>query len=491
MNHLLVIDDDPLMHVLLSEHFSGPQYAVRTAATARDALAAFKQKRPDVVLLDVNLPDLNGLKLFQALHQLDATVPVIFITASDASEVAIEAIKLGSFDYLVKPLNLKQVSDLVKRALYLRRLMTVPVAVDGGAEAAAQRGDAFVGRCPAMREVSKAIGRVAPHDVNVLIRGDSGTGKELVARAIYQHSRRASQAFMAINCAAIPEALLESELFGHEKGSFTGADRQRVGKFEQISGGTLFLDEIGDMPLPLQAKILRVLQEQQFQRVGGSETITTDVRIIAATHRDLEAAVAAERFRGDLYYRLNVFSIELPPLRERGEDLPLLIEHLVRRFSQELARDVPPAGGMPGPPRISPEVMELLQRYSWPGNVRELQSALQQAILQAAGSIILVEDLPRSLRGPARGPVPAGADASEGLDWEQFITQALHERLPDLYARALERMERTLLARVLRQTSGHQTRASDILGITRGSLRHKLRTLGMKVDQVADEVDGE
>jgi two-component system nitrogen regulation response regulator GlnG len=348
--------------------------------------------------------------------------------------------------------------------------------------AGGERGDVFVGRCAAMREVYKAIGRVAPHDVNVLIRGESGTGKELVARAIFQHSKRSSRAFMAINCAAIPETLLESELFGHEKGSFTGADRQRIGKFEQISGGTLFLDEIGDMPVPLQAKILRVLQEQQFQRVGGSETVTTDVRIIAATHRDLEAAVTAERFRGDLYYRLNVFAIELPPLRERGEDLPLLIDHLVRRFSQELNKDVH---------QVAPEVMELLRRYPWPGNVRELQSTLQQAILQAAGPIILTEDLPRTVRNPVRSPLPGAAEGGEGLEWEQFLTQALHERVPDLYARALERMERSLLTRVLRQTGGHQTRASEILGITRGSLRHKLRTLGMKVDQVADEPDGE
>jgi two-component system nitrogen regulation response regulator GlnG len=412
------------------------------------------------------------------MQALDGRVPMIFITASDASELAIEAIKLGSFDYLVKPLNLKQVSDLVKRALHLRRLMTVPVAVEENAGAGGSVRDAFVGRCAAMREVYKAIGRVAPHDVNVLIRGESGTGKELVARAIYQHSRRAAKAFMAINCAAIPEQLLESELFGHEKGAFTGADRQRIGKFEQISGGTLFLDEIGDMPLPLQAKILRVLQDQQFQRVGGAETITTDVRIIAATHRNLEVAIANERFRGDLFYRLNGFSIELPPLRERVEDLPILVEHFLRRFSHELSKEVH---------QVAPEVLDALRRQAWPGNVRELQSVLQQAILQSAGPIILMEDLPRAFRSAP----PPSAEPGEGIDLERFVEHALRETNPDLYARSLERLERFLIARVLKQTGGHQTKAAELLGITRGSLRNKIRTLGLKVPTVAEDAEGE
>jgi nitrogen regulation protein NR(I) len=487
MNHLLVVDDDPLLRVMLGDCFSGPGYSVRAVSTAAEGLAAFKALRADVVLIDVRLPDMSGLELFQKLHALDGTVPMIFITASDASDLAIEATKLGSFDYLVKPLNLKQVFDLVKRALHLRRLMSVPVAVDENAGQSSPVRDAFVGRCPAMREVYKAIGRVAPHDVNVLIRGASGTGKELVARAIYQHSRRSSKAFMAINCAAIPEALLESELFGHEKGSFTGADRQRIGKFEQISGGTLFLDEIGDMPLALQAKILRVLQDQQFQRVGGSETISTDVRIIAATHRNLEQAIAAERFRGDLFYRLNGFSIDLPPLRERTEDLPMLVEHFLRRHGQELNKEVH---------QVAPGVMEVLLRHTWPGNVRELQSVLQQAILQSAGPIILMEDLPRFLRSAALPDETVraganGADGSENLDLEHFVEHALKDTHPELYARSLERLERYLITRVLRQTGGHQTKAAEMLGITRGSLRNKIRTLGLRVVGLADEPDGD
>ena len=271
--------------------------------------------------------------------------------------------------------------------------MRVPAVIPEGGEAK-EDADALLGRCPAMQEVYKAIGRVAPQDVTVLILGESGTGKELVARAIYHYSSRAKGPFLAINCAAIPETLLESELFGHEKGAFTGADRKRIGKFEQCHGGTLFLDEIGDMTPLTQTKILRVLQEQEFERVGGNEPIKADVRVIAATNRDLEKMVAEGTFRGDLYYRLNVFTIKLPPLRERGDDLPLLAEHFVRRFGRELKKDVR---------GIAPEAMELLRRYPWPGNVRELQSVIKQALLQATGPVLLPEFLPAAVRGQGKG----------------------------------------------------------------------------------------
>jgi DNA-binding NtrC family response regulator len=325
-----------------------------------------------------------------------------------------------------------------------------------------------------MQAVYKAIGRAAAHDVTVLIRGESGTGKELVARAVYQHSKRADKPFLAINCAAIPEALLESELFGHEKGAFTGADRQRVGKFEQCHGGTLFLDEIGDMPPALQAKILRVLQERQFQRVGGHQTIQADVRLIAATHRGLEAEVAAGRFREDLFYRLNVFPIELPPLRERREDLPLLVEHFLRRSGRELGREVR---------RVDPAAWDGINRYPWPGNVRELRNAIESALLRATGPVLMAADLPRAVR---YGGLEAGA-GSAADDWGQFLDGELKAGVPGVYGRALERMERLVLGRVLRHTGGHQTRAAEILGITRGSLRHKLRALGMQADSPGDE----
>src|SRR5258707_2995830 len=261
---------------------------------------------------------------------------------------------------------------------------------------------AIVGSCPAKREVYKAIGRVGNQDVPVLITGESGTGKELVGRAIYQHGPRAKGPFLALNCAAIPENLLESELFGHEKGAFTGADRRRIGKFEQCNGGTLFLDEIGDMPPATQARMLRVLQEQAFERVGGNETVRTDVRLIAATHRDLKARSAEGKFRPDLYYRLGVFTIHLPPLRERGDDLPLLVQHYVRRFSRELGREVR---------EVAPETLEHLRRYGWPGNIRELQSVLKQALLQASGAILLPAFLPESLGGSGAGAPLSLVDA--------------------------------------------------------------------------------
>jgi two-component system nitrogen regulation response regulator GlnG len=294
-----------------------------------------------------------------------------------------------------------------------------------------------------------------------------------VARAIYQHSKRASGPFLAINCAAIPETLLESELFGHEKGAFTGAERKRIGKFEQCSGGTLFLDEIGDMSPLTQTKLLRVLQEQRFERVGGNETVQTDVRVIAATNNDLEELVGAGRFRNDLYYRLNVFSIRLPPLRERPEDLPLLVEHFVRRFSRELGKDVQ---------QIAPDALAVLARYPWPGNVRELQSVLKQALLQATGRVLVPDFLPEAVRAEpgACEPPPSPGAAPE---WDRFVADRLRAGSQGLYAEGLALMERQLLTSVLRHTHGNQLQAAKILGITRGSLRTKIRALGIKIER--------
>jgi two-component system nitrogen regulation response regulator GlnG len=319
-----------------------------------------------------------------------------------------------------------------------------------------------------MREVYKAIGRVAAQDVPVLITGETGTGKELVARAIYQHSPRARAPFLALNCAAIPEALLESELFGHEKGAFTGADRRRIGKFEQVNGGTLLLDEVGDMPLALQAKVLRLLQEQVFERVGGNETIRTDVRLIAATHRDLNAWSAEGKFRLDLYYRLAVFTIHLPPLRERGEDLPLLVQFYLRRVSRELGREVR---------EVAAEALEGLRRYSWPGNVRELQSVLKQALLRAHGPVLLPDFLPEFPEAPAALVAAPGGS----LDPEAFLRQRLSPDARDLYAEAHRELDRVLLPRVLEYTGGNQHRAALLLGIARKTLRQKLRDLGLHV----------
>jgi two-component system nitrogen regulation response regulator GlnG len=403
---------------------------------------------------------------------------VILITGHGTTDLAIEAMKRGAYDYLLKPLDLHQLRELVDRACASARLMHVPALVpsDDGND---PRADVLVGRCPAMQEVYKAIGLVAPRDVTVLIRGESGTGKELVARAIYQHGRRADRPFLAINCAAIPEGLLESELFGHEKGAFTGADRKRIGKFEQTSGGTLFLDEVGDMAAQTQAKLLRVLQEQTFERLGGSEVVRTDVRIIAATNADLEALVAAGRFRRDLYFRLNVFAISLPPLRARGDDLALLIDYHVKRFSGALGRPVHP---------VPPETLQALARYPWPGNIRELKSVLEQALLQMRGSVLFPEFLPATL---GTGAAPAGEGPAEP-DWERFVRGRLEAGAEGLYAECLAVMERQLLKRVLQHTSGNQLQAARILGITRGTLRGKLRALRISIERsvCAEEEDG-
>src|SRR5436309_2681335 len=339
MPTLLVVDDEPSILYFFRQAFCEPEVTLLTASSAAEGVETVIRDRPDVIILDIDLPDASGLDTFRRVHEIDTRIPVIFITGHGTTATAIEAMRLGAYEYLLKPLELDQLSDLVERAFEISRLMRVPAVISEGGEAK-EDSDALLGRCPAMQEVYKAIGRVAPQDVTVLILGESGTGKELVARATSHYSSRAKGPFLAINCAAIPETLLESELFGHEKGAFTGADRRRIGKFEQASGGTLFLDEIGDMTPLTQTKILRVLQGQAFERVGGNEAIQTNVRILAATNRNLEELVAEGRFRKDLFYRLSVFTIPLPPLRERIEDLALVVDHFLRRFSQELGKGV-------------------------------------------------------------------------------------------------------------------------------------------------------
>jgi two-component system nitrogen regulation response regulator GlnG len=483
MPTLLVIDDEPSIQHAFGRVFRPPEFTLQTASTAAEGIELAARANPDVVVLDVHLPDATGLDTFQRLRQLDARIPVILITGHGTSELAIEAIKEGAYEYLLKPLELAPLRELINRACASSRLMHVP-AVVSEPEAAPPGADALIGRCPAMQEVYKAIGRVAAQDVTVLILGESGTGKELVARAIYQHSTRKDKPFLAVNCAAIPETLLESELFGHEKGAFTGADRKRIGKFEQCNGGTIFLDEVGDMTPLTQTKILRVLQEQRFERVGGNETVETDVRLIAATNVDLEKASEAGRFRRDLYFRLNVFTMRLPPLRDRGDDLAQLTRHYARRFAKELNKTLTD---------IAPDALELLRRYPWPGNVRELQSVVKQSLLQMRGTVLLPEDLPAAVAGSANGAAAPAADQAGGprpavieppvgeFNWERFVNDHIAAGSENLYAESLERMEREVLVRVLRHTSGNQVQAARILGITRGSLRTKIRALGITI----------
>ena len=470
MAHVLLIDDDvTIIAEQVRQAFSCPHDRVEVACTGAAGLDRVQADAPDVILLDLRLPDQSGLEVYQHIRKIDARIPVIFITLAKSADAAIDAMKQGAYDYLFKPLALSELRRTVGEALDVSRRMREPAILPESAPDSDVEG-AIIGACPAMREVYKAIGRVAGQNVPVLITGESGTGKELVARAIYQHGDRANAPFLALNCAAIPEQLLESELFGHEKGAFTGADRRRIGKFEQVSGGTLFLDEIGDMPSALQAKLLRVLQEQAFERVGGNETIHCDVRLIAATHRDLAAWSAEGKFRPDLYYRLGVFTICLPALREREEDLPILVRHFVRRFSRELKRKVQD---------VAPETLERLRGYSWPGNIRELQSVLKQALLQASGTVLLPTFLPE-FSGSQGGLTPAKS-ADEMLCLEAFIDERLGLDSDDLYAVTHCEVDRVLLSRVLKFTDGNQHQAARLLGIARQTLRQKLRALGLHV----------
>jgi two-component system nitrogen regulation response regulator GlnG len=464
MAHLLLIDDDlALTPEQVRRAFPSPAHTVAVACTGAAGLEHVRARPPDVILLDLRLPDQSGLDVYRQIRAIDGRIPVIFVTIAQCTDAAIEAMKEGAYDYLFKPLVPQRLRGVVGEALEVARRMRQPAVVAENAPDPDVDG-AIVGICPAMREVCKAVGRVAAQDVPVLITGESGTGKELVARAVYQHGHRAKAPFLAINCAAIPENLLESELFGHEKGAFTGADRRRIGKFEQCHGGTIFLDEVGDMPLALQAKMLRVLQEQAFERVGGNETVRTDVRLIAATHRDLKTWSDEGRFRPDLYYRLGVFTIHLPPLRERGDDLPLLVRHYLRHFSHELGREVC---------EVAPEALERLRRYSWPGNVRELQNVVKQALLRARGTTLLpifLLDLPGGPSGPETAPDP---------DLVAFVGRCLASAEGDVYVETHRRLDRLLLTRALEDSGGSQNQAARRLGIARDTLRRRLIALGL------------
>ena len=479
---LLVIDDDRTVLRLVEKAFADAEILILLANDGASGLKKIRDERPDVLLLDIMLPDATGLDLANQIHQIDPKLPVIFITASDESDMAIEAMKLGAYDYLLKPLNLANVQDLVERAMESRRQMLLPVVMQASAELP-KSGDALVGNSPRMLDVYKQIGRVAAENVTVLIRGESGTGKELIARALYQHSHRQGGCYLAVNCAALSDTLLESELFGHEKGAFTGADRRHIGKFEQCHGGTIFLDEIGDMSPMTQAKVLRLLQEKKFERVGGKDTIEVDVRLISATNKPLEQMILENEFRLDLYHRLNAFEIHLPPLRDRGDDIELLIVHFLAIFNRLPGKKI--AG-------FSTEAMATMKAFSWPGNVRELQSAVRKSMLMASGPVILPDHLPHEVHSGSEVtalPVMGVSGRGHGFDLHRFVDQRLTTGCEDLYADTLREMERVLLQFTLQHHSGNQSRAAEQLGITRGSLRNKIRLLGISIDQVVSAVD--
>ncbi len=479
MNKLLLIDDEEDVQYSFRRTFDSPEIALSTASSGEEGLKLIPQLKPDLVLMDLRLGGISGLETLRRLRETDPKLLVILMTAYGTTQTAIEAMKLGAYDYLLKPFDILKLKHTVQAALKAARDMRQVVSYEPLLESEDYELG-IVGRSEPMQQVFKLIGQLAASDATALVTGETGTGKELVARAIYHHSGRAGQPFLAINCAAIPEQLLESELFGHEKGAFTGATAQRIGRFEQCHRGTIFLDEIGDMSLATQTKILRVLQSGTFERVGGNQPIQADVRVIAATNKALEEAVAKREFREDLFYRLNVVRIQLPPLRERREDVPLLVNY----FLKELARDTR------RPPKpIAVDALQALGNYRWPGNVRELENVIRRALVVSKGDAVLLEDLPPEVLGqrpagalPATAS-PAGPGAAPALQDENVA--ALAQQL-FLWARRNSRLklipavERELIIEALKDTQGNQVQAAKLLGITRATLRKRVEKFAIK-----------
>ena len=462
---VLVADDEASIRFVLREALEEAGHEVVDVDSGDAAWRALAAGSFEIAFLDIRMPGPSGLELLDRMRETGNDAAVVVITAQSTLENAVEAMKRGALDYLVKPFQIAEVLAAVQKSLRTRALQREVRALRQEASGRAAPGERLVGRSTAILEVFKTIGRVAPRDVAVLITGESGTGKELVARAIHAASPRAAGAFVAVNAAAIPRDLLESELFGHEKGAFTGAIEGRAGRFREASGGTLFLDEIGDMPLDLQAKLLRVLQSGEVMSVGGKRAEKVDVRIVAATHRDLDALVREGRFREDLLYRLRVVPVEIPPLRERREDIPVLAEHFVARYAAELGTEAR---------WLSEATLEHLASHDWPGNVRELENAIKRALVLAAHEVLAPEDFV-FLRGAAQQP-PAGGSLGELVRDEALAL--LHGPEPDdLYRRILERVERPLLEATLLHTGGNQLRAASLLGINRNTLRKKIAEL--------------
>jgi two-component system nitrogen regulation response regulator GlnG len=469
---ILVADDEPALRWLLDRLLRQAGHTVTVVEDGPAALAAAAAERYDLAFLDIRMPGLDGLEVLGRLRADSPETAVVVMTAHGSVRAAVEAMQRGAYDYLAKPFDNDEVLLLVERALSAKALAREVVELRTGIQEVWEFG-ALVGKSPRMQEVYKTIGRIAATDVTVLLQGESGTGKEVVARAIHHYSRRAGKPFVAVSCAAIPPTLLEAELFGHERGAFTDAHQRRLGRFELAHGGTLYLDEVGDMGPELQPKLLRVLQERELERIGGGEPIRVDVRVVAATNRDLETLIREGRFREDLFYRLNVVSVTLPPLRERREDIPFLVDHFLAKYAGEL-----------GERALAAEALDRLTGYAWPGNVRELENVVQHAMVMAGAGVILPEHLPIA-------PGPGGPWIREGT-LEQLIQDKLEECVrglgaresANLYELVLGLVERPLFRAVLRETGGNQLRAAALLGINRNTLRKKLRALGLKPDGV-------
>ena len=465
---ILLIEDDLRLAEILRKLLHREGYEVDLAARGDDGLARSRQQPYDMVLTDLKLPGLDGLSLISQMHAAKPRLPIIMMTAHGTTETAIEATKLGAYEYLLKPCEPEELLDLIAAAVAHSQRMTEPVEMGEGRAARF----ALVGNSRAMQDIYKQIGRVAATPVTVLIRGETGTGKELIARAIYQHSDRAEKPFIAVNCAAIPETLLESELFGHERGAFTGAQARRIGRFEQASGGTIFLDEIGDLSPGTQAKLLRVLQERYIQRVGGDELIPVDVRVLAATHHDLEAAIAEKEFREDLFYRVSVVTLRLPPLRERAEDIPGLVRFFIQRYAVDLAVTEP---------AIQPEAIAWLQTQAWPGNVRELENVVRQAMLLARRLAITLEHVQQVLMRDGKSLNAASQTIAAYV--ADLLARVQRGEVEDAYWKMVSDLEPELFAQAIRLAQGNQAKAARWLGITRLKMHEKLTQLGLHPSQ--------
>jgi two-component system nitrogen regulation response regulator GlnG len=489
---VLIIDDEKDVHYSFRRLLEKEPLEILSAESGDEGVRLARKSAPDVIVMDIRMGHTNGLDTLRELRQLNPKQVVIMMTAYGTSQTAIEAMKLGAYDYVLKPFDIPRLKQLLSEALAAAQAMKQIVAFPTKLNAEETR-QTIVGNSPVMQQVYKLIGQVAPTNTTILITGESGTGKELVARAIYQNGSRVNKPFIAINCAAIPENLLESELFGHEKGAFTGALNQRIGKFEQCDGGTLFLDEIGDMPMTTQTKILRVLQEGEISRVGNNQSIKTDVRIIAATNKDLWQAVQRKEFREDLFYRLNVVRLNLPPLRERSTDIPLLVAYFLNKFRLKQPT---------GPSQIADEALAAIERHSWPGNVRELENCIQRAMVLASGNTITLANLPEEIaKGTRPGagepvsgtaatvvdlPASARTAPAAGQNEVAHAVEVLFEFARREKEKLLPAVERELIRRALAETSGNQVQAAKLLGMTRATLRKRVDKFGIQKRMAID-----
>lgn len=466
-----VIDDDRSIRWVLEKALARAGMEVTSFTSAAGVLERLAHERPDAILTDVRMPGMDGLKLLERIRATCPGLPVVIMTAHSDLDSALAAYEGGAFEYLPKPFDISEATDLVTRAIRQRRRGT------GDERIAGSPSPEIIGRAPAMQEVFRAIGRLARSNMTALLTGESGTGKELVARALHRHSPRAQGPFIAINTAAIPRELLESDLFGHERGAFTGAQAMHRGRFEQADGGTLFLDEIGDMPVELQTRLLRVLADGEFYRVGGHTPIRVDVRIVAATHQDLELRVREHLFREDLYHRLNVIRIHIPALRERREDIPDLARHFLAQAARELAVE---------PKTLDPGTERFLMQLDWPGNVRQLENTCRWLTVMSPGQVVHLEDLPPELRGAT-----AGEAATSG--WEEALERWADLRLAQgdrpLLEEAMPAFEGVMITAALRHTHGRRQEAARLLGWGRNTLTRKIRELGLPDDGAADQED--